>query len=148
MPQGTCNAEGCGRPIKCQGRCGRCYQRGIKNGSVVVRPRPNYGSGRSVMSGGYVRVWSPGHPEAFADGYVLEHRKVAHDTWGPIPEGYDVHHINHDRQDNRPENLRVVSRSQHASDHARAAGTITNQYGTWPLRSFRGGEDGTSTRHQ
>jgi len=31
---------------------------------------------------------------------------------GPIPEGMQIDHINHDRQDNRIENLRLVENSQ------------------------------------
>lgn len=70
------------------------------------------------LSGGYWRVRvAPGHPEADHRGWGREHRIIAHDAWGPIPEGYHVHHINHDRADNRLENLVVLSPSEHHAEH-------------------------------
>ena len=40
------------------------------------------------------------------------HSLVAAAYLGPRPEGMDVMHINHDRKDNRPANLRYGSRSE------------------------------------
>lgn len=40
------------------------------------------------------------------------HRLVAETFIGPIPMGMDVDHINHNRMDNRVENLRIVTRAQ------------------------------------
>lgn len=34
------------------------------------------------------------------------------------PRGYDIHHINHNRLDNRPENLQYISRGKHAMHHS------------------------------
>ena len=36
---------------------------------------------------------------------------------GPIPEGYDVHHKNHNRQDNRVENLELIEKHKHRKMH-------------------------------
>ena len=33
------------------------------------------------------------------------HRRIYQDTSGPIPPGHVVHHIDHDRSNNSPENL-------------------------------------------
>lgn len=42
---------------------------------------------------------------------------VHHD--GPIPDGYDVHHVDHDRGNNAIGNLRCLPRKEHAAYHAR-----------------------------
>lgn len=81
-------------------------------------PRPHYGRKRRVRTNGYVDVWDPTHPIARRDGYVLEHRKVAYDAGLPVSAGFDVHHINGDRGDNRLENLEVISTSEHTRRHA------------------------------
>ncbi len=36
---------------------------------------------------------------------------------GEVPSGYDIHHINHNRQDNRVENLKLIDSSIHKSIH-------------------------------
>lgn len=36
---------------------------------------------------------------------------------GPIPEGYDIHHINHNTKDNRLENLCLIEHKKHIGKH-------------------------------
>ena len=54
----------------------------------------------------------------------LMHRYVWEYFNGNIPKGYDLHHINHDKTDNRIENLEIYSKSE----HARKFNTGSNQY--------------------
>lgn len=91
-----------------------------------------YGRKRNVMSHGYVRVWAPGHPVANADGYALEHRIVLHAAGVVLPDGAHVHHVNGDKQDNRIENLRVVTPQEHVDEHIPVGAMVTNQYGSFP----------------
>lgn len=46
------------------------------------------------------------------------HRIVYRTFLGPIPEGYDVHHKNHNREDNRIENLELIKKSEHCKMHS------------------------------
>jgi len=84
----------------------------------------------SRLRDGYVDVWLPAHPLARRDGYVAEHRKVVFEAGLALAVGDHVHHRNHNRADNRLENLRVVGAVEHALAHA-DEGWIQNQYGTW-----------------
>lgn len=92
---------------------------------------PAYGTGRSVMSSGYIRIWEPDHPLAQSDGYVMEHRKVLHDAGRTIPDGHHVHHINQVKYDNRIENLEIVPASEHWRRHGYEC--VVNQYGEWAI---------------
>jgi len=54
------------------------------------------------------------------DGYKREHRIVAEAMIGrPLKPNEVVHHINFDKQDNRPENLMVMDAAEHNSFHAK-----------------------------
>jgi hypothetical protein len=58
----------------------------------------------------YVRCPSEFMPMARQDGYVMEHRLfVAQAIGRPLLRSEVVHHINHDPQDNRLENLQLFA---------------------------------------
>lgn len=59
--------------------------------------------------------------------YTTAHRLVWHATMGPIPEGMVVNHKNGIKDDNRPENLEVVSYSENTK-HAYRTG-LKDQHG-------------------
>lgn len=72
--------------------------------------------GRTLdRSKGYYLVYAPEHPAATNRGYVYEHRLVAEELVGRrLRRNEHVHHRNGKRWDNRPENLEVMSASEHA----------------------------------
>jgi hypothetical protein len=69
---------------------------------------PKWKGGRSITADGYVRVYVAPYT------YEAEHRIVANAQGDP---SVIVHHKNHDKQDNRPENLVCMTRSTHAIEH-------------------------------
>lgn len=50
-------------------------------------------------------------------GRHLLHRDIWEAEHGPIPDGWHVHHRDHDRGNNDPANLIALSRVQHKAEH-------------------------------
>lgn len=67
---------------------------------------------------GYVSIYFPDHPKSNKDGYVMEHDLIMECYIGRwLKEDEVVHHINRKRNDNRIENLQLMSFKEHASYH-------------------------------
>lgn len=101
----------CGKPCDHRAQC--CNRCAIKRTAASRR-----GNRTVHKASGYVLVKMPDHPNARKDGYVREHVLVMTQVLGrPLRPGEIVHHKNHDRADNRPENLDLTMRDQHSKDH-------------------------------
>lgn len=77
----------------------------------------NWKGGRSSDGQGYIRIWKPDHPSS-NHGYILEQRLVVERQLGRyLKKNEVVHHINGVRNDNRIENLVVMTRHEHPANH-------------------------------
>jgi len=77
--------------------------------SLQGEKHPNWKGGR-VHTQGYIRILKPDHPYADIRGYIFEHRFVVEQAIGRHLKANEfVHHINGKKDDNRLENLRLVT---------------------------------------
>jgi hypothetical protein len=85
--------------------------RGSKNG--------RWNKARLISSHGYVLIRvGKAHPMSFGNGYAYEHNLVMVTFLGrPLAAGETVHHKNGNKEDNRIENLEILSRTEHAKHH-------------------------------
>ena len=66
-----------------------------------------------VNGSGYAQFKDPNSGQ-----WTLTHRRVAEKkVGGRIFDGYEVHHIDGDKRNNRPSNLTIVSPAEHRSIH-------------------------------
>lgn len=99
-PHGTkkCTIEGCEKKHNAKGYCYTHYNRWKRYGDPMITKE----AASRIAPDGY--VWRGG---------VQEHRLVMEEKIGrKLVPGENVHHLNGDRKDNRPENLELWSRKQ------------------------------------
>ena len=75
----------------------------------------NWRGGRSIASNGYILIRvGVGHPDADVRGYAYEHKLVAQQKIGrKLRKGEQVHHKDHNKENNDPDNLEVVESLAH-----------------------------------
>jgi len=137
------------RPTFAGGLCKPCYQtmqdrpeatlsgspehRDVMQSAADARPHHREHSGKKWDGGrfidprGYVRIINPEPQPAnapYSKRYLMEHRYVMEQLLGRgLKASEVVHHINHVKTDNRPENLMVLSSvSEHRKIHVHEDG--------------------------
>lgn len=90
---------------------------GIPRRNTLEENSPRWKGGRIRTENGYIRIKNRTHPRADHQGYVLEHLLIWEEANGmPVPKGFEVHHKNGVKDDNRPSNLVALSKGKHRPD--------------------------------
>lgn len=117
---------------ECQNNARRIYMKGSGNHQYGLRKEKNasWKGGRRLNNLGYIEIFMPEHPFATRNKLVLEHRLIAEkylltdensieiDGKRYLRPEYIVHHKNHIRTDNSPENLEIMRKEEHSSLHS------------------------------
>lgn len=87
--------------------------------SLARKEQTKGGIGHKKLRGdGYIYIYFPDHPQSTKEGYIMEHILVMECNIGRwLKEDEVVHHKNHIRDDNRIENLQLMTFSEHARLH-------------------------------
>lgn len=77
-----------------------------------------WNGGKGKTSRGYNLIFQPDHHRADSRGYVLEHILVFEQATGiSVPVGCCIHHLNGTKDDNRIENLCMMTHGAHTAMH-------------------------------
>ncbi len=120
-----------GLPVDGRGKHGN-HARGTAAG--------RWNTGKITSPDGYVKVRvGKGHSLADPNGYAFEHLVVWVSAGNERPSaGSILHHINHDKTDNRIENLRLLKIGEHNQHHN--GDKLRNQLGQFMLDGRTGEE--------
>jgi len=108
-----CTVRGCEKEEKAKGYCDKHYQVWFRNGVPETEKTRNRGKG-FVNSYGYKILCINGKAG------IREHRYFMEQYLGrELTRTEVIHHINGVKTDNRIENLKICSNSEHGTEHAR-----------------------------
>lgn len=106
------------------------FKKGVPNN--VGEENPMWKGGRYKKKDGYVMILDHTSPMANHSGYVFEHRLLMAKKLGrPILRSEVVHHINGIKDDNRIENLAIISKGKHSHIHFKGKPSV-NHYRKHP----------------
>lgn len=88
-------------------------------GRIYSIPRHNSKGGYKKFCDDGYGYWQIGLSKNGVPVIIKVHKLVYKTFVGEIPQGYEIHHINHNRKDNRVENLELVETSEHKKIHAK-----------------------------
>jgi len=112
------------KSVKCK-QCSKITKKYDREGSLFCnqecyfrwkRKHPNKRAYKEkIFVNGYFYLYLPTHPNAIKKGrYIAEHRFVAEKNIGRYLTKLEIaHHKNGNKQDNRPENIEVLTISEH-----------------------------------
>lgn len=108
----------------CSYRCGKIERKWSdthKNNiriSKMGEKNPSFSGGKRISKSGYVLVLDRDNTSSNSRGYILEHRLVMEKHIGrKLKKSEHIHHINEIKTDNRIDNLKIMSASEHSSHH-------------------------------
>ena len=105
---------------------------GINHADISGHKNPRWKGGRMYTSSGYVLIHQPNHPFVTKMGYVREHRLVMEKCIGRfLTEEENIHHINGIKDDNRVENLLLMTRAEHTSLEMRGKDNPNYKHGKY-----------------
>ena len=95
------------------------HRKNISNAKMgKYRINTEFGGHEKRRKDGYISIYLPTHPNCNKEGYVMKHHLVMEKEIGRlIMPNEVVHHKNHIRDDNRIENLELMTHSEHARLH-------------------------------
>ena len=82
-----------------------------------IEEHPRWNGGK-VERFGYILLRKPEYKNSPASGYIREHRFVIENKIGkPLKSTEVIHHIDGNKKNNNPSNLKIMSRRTHALIH-------------------------------
>jgi hypothetical protein len=94
----------------------QCVYKAFKKRKFVLRG-PNF-QPEQYYDGLKFTLRQHGYYELTTGKRTLMHRYVWEKEVGVIPKGYDIHHINEDKSDNRIENLECLPKAEHTRKYS------------------------------
>ena len=107
-----------------------------KKGNQKGKDNPNW-KGGIMKSEGYIWIYMPINKFQFRDNHVRRSHLIWYEKTGEIiKKPFEIHHINGNKQDDRFENLKKVTRSEHQKIHSKTAMRCKN-CGEWKGKNHK-----------